>query len=299
MLTRIEIDGFKTFDHAALDVSPFLVILGPNASGKSNLFDAIRFLSQLAVNDLRAACRGLRGEPHELFRRDAEGEPGTRLELAVEVLLEPKVRDPWGQEVELAHTRVRYEVGIERRTDSRGIERLIVTQESATALSRSEDRWLTRPAPQGILPEVSDAFRDRAMKIPPRHPGSLRGAVRDTSLASRTAPRCASGYLPGIPDPTAKRCRTPSRSRGALAFMGVGYPSGLRKRNASRSGIRGRYWYALSPRPRRGRRGDFARRVTASRPGPHPPPPSPSDRSPPAPGAPKGSPPAAALAPAP
>jgi predicted ATP-dependent endonuclease of OLD family len=44
MLTRIEIDGFKTFRDFALDVPPFLVVLGRNASGKSNLFDAIQFL---------------------------------------------------------------------------------------------------------------------------------------------------------------------------------------------------------------------------------------------------------------
>ncbi|MBE9229569.1 AAA family ATPase [Phormidium sp. LEGE 05292] len=59
MLTRIEINGFKTFENFALDLSPFSVILGPNASGKSNLFDALQFLSQIAVNNLRDAVRGL------------------------------------------------------------------------------------------------------------------------------------------------------------------------------------------------------------------------------------------------
>jgi recombinational DNA repair ATPase RecF len=45
MLTRIEIDGFKSFRDFALDIPPFLVIIGRNAAGKSNLFDAIQFLS--------------------------------------------------------------------------------------------------------------------------------------------------------------------------------------------------------------------------------------------------------------
>lgn len=39
-------------------------------------FDAIRFLSQRASVDLRTACRGLRGEPHELFRRGPDSQPG-------------------------------------------------------------------------------------------------------------------------------------------------------------------------------------------------------------------------------
>ena len=42
MITRIEIDGFKTFDRFVLDLRPFTAVVGPNASGKSNLFDAIK-----------------------------------------------------------------------------------------------------------------------------------------------------------------------------------------------------------------------------------------------------------------
>ena len=41
MLTRIEIDGFKTFEDFSLALGPLTVIAGTNASGKSNLFDAI------------------------------------------------------------------------------------------------------------------------------------------------------------------------------------------------------------------------------------------------------------------
>lgn len=60
MLTRIEIDGFKTFERFSLDLEPIQVILGQNASGKSNLFDAIRWLSNLASSDVRSSVRDLR-----------------------------------------------------------------------------------------------------------------------------------------------------------------------------------------------------------------------------------------------
>ena len=83
MLTRIEIDGFKTFEGFSLDLLPFVVILGPNASGKSNLFDAIRMLSKLADSDLRSAVQAMRGEPIELFRRKSTGEHGTKMSFAV------------------------------------------------------------------------------------------------------------------------------------------------------------------------------------------------------------------------
>ena len=82
MLTRLEIDGFKSFeDFAEIDLSPFTVILGVNASGKSNLFDAIQFLSRLAVLDLRSAAREMRGDVADLFRQTAPGERVDRMRL--------------------------------------------------------------------------------------------------------------------------------------------------------------------------------------------------------------------------
>src|SRR6266566_5233433 len=104
VLTLIEIDGFKTFERFTMDIGPFMVILGPNASGKSNLFDAIRFLSYLAGTDLRTAVKGLRGEPHELFRRQWGGSSETRMSFAAELLLDPQVRDPWGATVRITHS---------------------------------------------------------------------------------------------------------------------------------------------------------------------------------------------------
>jgi len=40
MITRIEIDGFKTFRNFSLELAPLQVIVGLNGAGKSNLFDA-------------------------------------------------------------------------------------------------------------------------------------------------------------------------------------------------------------------------------------------------------------------
>lgn len=141
MLTRIEIDGFKTFEGFGLDLGPMQVILGPNASGKSNLFDAIRLLSQLAGTDLLTAVKGLRGEPVELFRVQADGSRSTRMAFAVELLLAPEVRDPWGDTVKISHSRVRYEVEIELRQVSLGLERLVVVKEAALPILPERDLW--------------------------------------------------------------------------------------------------------------------------------------------------------------
>jgi len=163
MLTRIEINGFKTFEDFELDVPPLLVIAGANAAGKSNLFDAIRLLSRLAETDLRSAFTALRGEPHELFRRDHVSEYAGQMKLAVDVLLEPTVSDPWGQVQALSHTRFRYELSIERRTDGKGLERLYVVHEAASPLRKSEDTWPVRTSPD---PRFIDAHMKYSRRAP-------------------------------------------------------------------------------------------------------------------------------------
>jgi predicted ATPase len=157
MLTRIEIDGLKTFERFILDLEPLTVLAGTNASGKSNLFDAIQLLSQLAGNPLPEALQGLRGQPDELFRTVLDEPASNRITLAVEVLLDPQVSDPWGRQARLSHTRARYEVVLARVREPSGMDRLIVAREEARPIVASEDSWLaSRP--------VSNAFRDAYLR---------------------------------------------------------------------------------------------------------------------------------------
>jgi len=173
MLTRIEIDGFKTFEDFSLDLGPFAVILGPNAAGKSNLFDALRLLSLLAGNDLRTSVKGMRGEPQELFRCKATGMPESSMRFAVELLLEPEVRDPWGETVTVKHSRARYEVEIERRRDERGIERLVVAREEARPILSGDDAW----HPGGREPSAAfkRSYMHYARRTPWLHTDSDKG----------------------------------------------------------------------------------------------------------------------------
>lgn len=151
MLTRIEIDGFKSFSDFSLDLAPLTVIAGTNASGKSNLFDAIQLLAALADGDLRSALTSVRGEPHELFTRASDGAYSERIRLAAEVLVEPRIRDSWGQEQDLIHTRLRYEVAIERRTEANGYERMFIASESATPIRVSDDHWARWITPTALF----------------------------------------------------------------------------------------------------------------------------------------------------
>lgn len=141
MITKLEIDGFKTFRDFQVELAPFQVIVGPNGSGKSNLFDAIQLLAHLANDDLRTAFQELRGEAGEIFALTPDGRPVERMRLAAEVFVDRKVQDSWGAQATIKYTRLRYELEIARRTDSQGLERLYVDRESLTAIPRGDDGW--------------------------------------------------------------------------------------------------------------------------------------------------------------
>jgi AAA15 family ATPase/GTPase len=44
MLTRVRIKGYKSFMDAEVALRPIVVLIGTNASGKSNFLDALQFL---------------------------------------------------------------------------------------------------------------------------------------------------------------------------------------------------------------------------------------------------------------
>lgn len=191
MLTRLEVNGFKTFEDMAIDLAPFTVIIGNNAAGKSNLFDVIQLMASLATRDVTEATKDMRGEPMELFRRTSGG-LAKQITLAAEVLVDPVVRDPWGSEVKLSHTRMRYEITLERREIKPGIERVLVAHESATPIFRKDDLWAERLRP-------SAAFRSHYLKYgrqkpwltTEQKPEGLTFSVHQDGKAGRNRPASA------------------------------------------------------------------------------------------------------------
>lgn len=115
MLTRLEVDGFKNLIGTVIDFGPYTCIAGPNAVGKSNLFDAIEFLSLIADNSFLEAAQKLRSagqrpdDPRVLFWYGRDGEP-RNMKLAAEMIVPSKVRDDFGVDVSPTSTFLRYEV---------------------------------------------------------------------------------------------------------------------------------------------------------------------------------------------
>lgn len=120
MLTRLEVDGFKNLLGVGIEFGPFTCMAGPNGVGKSNVFDAIRFLSLLAEHKIMDAARRVRGgdddptNPRDLFFLGSPSErPYPRMRFAAEMIVPRTVRDQFGNLAKPAITFLRYELELE------------------------------------------------------------------------------------------------------------------------------------------------------------------------------------------
>ena len=68
MITRVRIDGYKSLRNVDIELRPLTAVVGPNASGKSNLLDALGLLSRMVTGaTIRSAFDQHRGNPIEAF----------------------------------------------------------------------------------------------------------------------------------------------------------------------------------------------------------------------------------------
>ena len=108
MLKRIKIQGFKSLADVEVHLDPLVVLIGPNASGKSNFLDALHLLSRIAT------CRTLseafappyRGAALESFTFGTGGVVNLRereqvsLRIEVDVQLSPAVIKSVNQQIQ-------------------------------------------------------------------------------------------------------------------------------------------------------------------------------------------------------
>ncbi len=117
MLTRLKVTGFKNLVDVDVRFGPFTCIAGINGVGKSNLFDAIMFLSALAEKPLLDAAKSVRDEEgrtsdiRSLFHRFGN-DFGTKMTFEVEMIVPKNGIDDLGQTAKASITSLRYLINI-------------------------------------------------------------------------------------------------------------------------------------------------------------------------------------------
>ena len=122
MLTRLKVSGFKNLIDVDVSLGPFTCVAGVNGTGKSNLFDAIHFLSALANNTLIDAARSVRSEEgktsdvRNLFHR--VGDTHTKkMSFEAEMIIPGEGIDDLGQQAKATTTFLSYRVVLAYRED--------------------------------------------------------------------------------------------------------------------------------------------------------------------------------------
>ena len=122
MITRIKIDGFKSFLGEEIFLGPFTCMVGPNAAGKSNFFDALMFLSKLADNTIIEAARSIRSEHKkhsdisDIFYNNG-GRSVDEISFEIDMIVPQFAEDDLGQKAEASITSLHYCLVLKKNND--------------------------------------------------------------------------------------------------------------------------------------------------------------------------------------
>lgn len=122
MLTRLKVSGFKSLLDVDIRFGPFTCVAGANGSGKSNLFDAIGFLSAVAdpKTDLLEAASSVRNDEgggwdiQNLFHHDGNSY-APLMKFEVEMIVPQTGIDELGRQAQASNTFLSYSLQLRYR----------------------------------------------------------------------------------------------------------------------------------------------------------------------------------------
>lgn len=115
MIKKLKIKNFKSLRDVEIELGKFTVLIGPNASGKSNLLDSLIFLSQSVNSTIDSTSDQRGGFKHIVF-----GGEGEEFEISIELLLDGRTSNYLlsvnkGQAIERERLVIADKIVIERR----------------------------------------------------------------------------------------------------------------------------------------------------------------------------------------
>lgn len=244
MLTKLKVRGFKNLHGLEVEFGPFTCIAGENAAGKSNLFDAVDFLSLLADHPLMDAAQRVRGigtgragDPRDLFWDGYGRQVPHPIGFEAEMIVPGSVEDDFGQQAPATITFLRYriELGYGPPTGRTKIGRLGLLSESLEHINLGDapahlrfplsvKRWrsvLLHGRRSGVaFISTEHSGDDTLIKI--HQDGGSRGQPRIAAAAN--SPATVVSTTTQSSDPTVLAARREMQSWRRLALM----PSSLR-----------------------------------------------------------------------
>jgi predicted ATPase len=239
LITRFKIRGFKNLVDVEVRFGPFTCIAGANGVGKSNLLDAIRFLSDTADRSLLEAALRVRdeesprGDVESIFHRYGS-HVAADISFEVDMIIPENGVDDLGQEARATSTFVTYKLDLKRRSTESGA----VTSMPIQIISEELTYIRSSDAAKSLGFRASSEWRKSAIKNSRATPfisieketGNILihqdgGAGRPRKLVPQTLPRTVLSSANGSENPTATLARQELRSWRLLHLE----PTALRK----------------------------------------------------------------------
>lgn len=143
MLTRLQVSGFKNLQRVDVRFGAFTSVLGANGVGKSNLFDAIAFLSALARTSLAEAAASVRGadgrlgDVRPLFTREGAGR-ADQMTFVADMIVPKFGVDELGAEAKASMTYLRYTLHLRQRPAGSALGPLEIVREELRHINKSD-----------------------------------------------------------------------------------------------------------------------------------------------------------------
>ena len=152
MIRRFQALNFRCLRHVDVDLDRFHLLVGANSSGKSSLFDAVAFVSDLVRDGLPSAVEKRTGDFRDLVWGRGTGPLGFQLALEFDIPGDAVDQLP----AESGYTRFRYEVSIRDGGQGAGIdsERGILLPEAVVPRGTKQDSLFPLP-PESVESIVS------------------------------------------------------------------------------------------------------------------------------------------------
>lgn len=255
MLTSIQLIDFKSFRDQTIPLAPLTLLVGANASGKSNLFDAIRFLQGVGLGHPfteillprweagREAWPGIRGGIHEVAfcHGDSFGlSTDWSLRSHDDLLRKAEAQRVFGvmdyPEVRLAHR-------IECQTENQ----VFLIDERLTDIDEGNQLFATGGSSPSQQARGTD-FVPISADLMPENPGKLPTAVYDS--ARSVLGQIVTLRLGGIHERVARDCARVSMSMRSSLFLDIS-PARMRAYQAIQTRDPGEQGENISPVLRR------------------------------------------------
>lgn len=143
MLTRLRVKGFKSLIDSEVRFGPFTCIAGANGAGKSNLFDAILFLRDLADHSIVEAAHRVRdrtgtrrGDLRSLFTKTIDKNL-PNISIEADFIVGNEVIDDFGRKAKPSTTFLIYKIELKYVIDAEFNERIELVSEHLTYLPKS------------------------------------------------------------------------------------------------------------------------------------------------------------------